>query len=125
MSKHIFSLTYKPKIEGVLDDTIKQTIRAGNKIEVGDSILFHGWEGRPYRSKWSWRKEVTVTKVYSIIMSKDGIQYNKMWFYKYEELNELAKKDGINPPTGEELGRILCEIYGKDMPCEGQIIKWK
>ena len=48
-------LTYAPKIPGVLDGTIRQAIRVGQKLAAGDRILFHGWAGTPYRSKWSFR----------------------------------------------------------------------
>ena len=63
MRKHVKALTYKPKIEAVKDGRCTQTIRQGHNISVGDEILFHGWEGRSYRSKWSGRLRVTVTKV--------------------------------------------------------------
>jgi len=39
-------LTYEPKIPGVIDGTIQQTIRVGRKFRVGDLVSFHGWEGQ-------------------------------------------------------------------------------
>ena len=62
MRKWNLSLTYEPKIQPVIDGTCTQTIRtvgkAGRK-SVGDLISFHGWQGRPYRSSWSWRMPYT------------------------------------------------------------------
>jgi len=42
-------LTYGPKIAGVLDGTIRQTIRVGRKFSPGDLVSFHGWSGRRIR----------------------------------------------------------------------------
>lgn len=55
MRKHVLPLTYAPKIPAVLDGRCTQTIRAGRKFKTGDLVMFHGWEGLPYRSKWSFR----------------------------------------------------------------------
>jgi hypothetical protein len=67
-------LTYEPKIPGVIDGTIRQTIRVGRKFRVGDLVSFHGWEGRPYRSKWSFRTPYfTLTMARAIRIVPGGI----------------------------------------------------
>lgn len=56
--KRILPLTYPPKVGPVREGKYTQTIRPGRKFRIGDLVMFHGWEGKPYRSKWSFR---TVT----------------------------------------------------------------
>ena len=69
-------LTYAPKIPGVLDGTIRQTIRVGQKLAAGDRILFHGWAGTPYRSKWSFRTPYfTLIAVIPIRIRPDGLLF--------------------------------------------------
>jgi hypothetical protein len=58
-------LTYAPKIPGVLNGSIWQTIRVGRKYRVGDLVSFHGWSGQPYRSKWSFR-----TPYFPLVMAR-------------------------------------------------------
>jgi len=132
MKKHVMAITYAPKIEPVLDERCTQTIRKGRKVSIGDEILFHGWEGRPYRSKWSWRKRVVVTLAENILVSKHGIQYydsmamvirpttwNSFWS------TSLAILDFIDPPTGEALQDVLFGPKGAPAdPVEYQIVRW-
>ena len=128
MRKLVMSLTYTPKIEPVKDGRCTQTIRKGRKVSVGDEILFHGWSGRPYRSKWDWRKRVTVTDVIPIQVSdtyfiRDGNPLRPSWTGKYGDI--LAQKDYIDPPTGEALRDVLFGLNGApDGPEEYQIIRW-
>ena len=65
MGSHVKAFTYEPKIKAVLSGVCTQTIRPLGKkiIEQGDTITFHGWEDRPYKSKWSWRLKALVSKV--------------------------------------------------------------
>ena len=35
-------LAYNPKIRGVVDGTVRQTIRIGHKYAVGDLVSFYG-----------------------------------------------------------------------------------
>jgi len=121
------SITYQPKIEPVQDGRCTQTIRKGDKVSVGDEILFHGWSGRPYRSKWSWRKRVTVKSVTHILVSNDGIKIRGGWFYSWysEKVRELAECDYIFPATGFELRKVLLDLNGApDEPEAYQIIRW-
>jgi len=128
--RHCKAFTYKPKIEAVRAGECRQTIRPLGKrpVKVGDTILFHGWEGRPYWSKWSWRLEVTVKSCRRVRFDDVG-----MWMelnseepiqMEWEWLDIVAERDGIDPPTGLELKRILTEMHGLKEPTEFQIIRW-
>ena len=130
MRKWNLPLTYEPKIQAVLDGRCTQTIRAGRKIQVGDLISFHGWAGKPYRSPWSFR-----TPYWEVIESIDlhlhGSKYH-VGKYMYPILwtndmaNDLAARDFIDPPTGIELGRLLCSMHKigpEGLPA--QIIRWR
>lgn len=129
MTAHIMALTYAPKIPLVFEEKITQTIRAGHqhRIEAGDSILFHTWEGKPYRSPWGMRLEVVVTKVIPVEVHDTGILLGPdimLAVTPWNELDWLAVMDGIVPSTGEELGIVL-KRYMKKLPCNAQIIRWK
>jgi hypothetical protein len=118
--KKILPLTYEPKIDGVINGTIRQTIRKGWKYKVGDQIAFHGWEGAPYRSKWSFRTGYfTLKEVIDIVVEDSGIikiATGHEWV-----LDRIARLDGIDPPTGEALRDVLLS-----MGCTGkvQILRW-
>lgn len=132
MTKHVMAITYEPKIEPVRDGRCTQTIRKGRRFSVGDSILIHGWEGRPYRSKWNWRLRVEVTMAAPIVIHEEGISgVNKYgdigpvahWWGNY--CNMLAKEDSIEPATGEELKNVLFGLNGAPTEPEPyQIIRW-
>lgn len=123
-------LTYAPKIPGVINGTIRQTIRVGRKFSVGDLVSFHGWAGKPYRSKWSFR-----TPYYPLIMARPvvirpgGIEYlvgSGMAYRAWSMLDEIALLDGIEPPTGEALCIVLHGMH--KIPGEGieaQILRWR
>lgn len=132
--KWILPLTYAPKIPKVLSGECTQTIRPDRKFQVGDQVAFHGWEGRPYRSKWSFRTPFwEIRKTIQITLLKDGIKLDpedvpneRDQFRPFTELDFLAEMDGIVPPNGEELGRVLISMH-KIQP-EGlpaQIIRWR
>lgn len=40
MRKHVMAMTYEPKKEAVFDGRCTQTIRKGDKVSIGDEILF-------------------------------------------------------------------------------------
>jgi hypothetical protein len=120
-------LTYAPKIAGVLEGKITQTIRVNTILEVGDQIAFHGWEGTPYKSPWSFR-----TPYMDIIWAEPIRIHADFIYYPWEkiripaggpELKYLAALDGIEPATGEELLRILHEYHGSGT-VKGKIIRW-
>jgi hypothetical protein len=118
-------LTYGPKIAGVCDGSIRQTIRVGRKFHVGDLVSFHGWSGRPYRSTWSFRTPYAALKaVIPITIRADGIEAPRE-FRSWGLLDEIARLDGIEPPTGEALCRVLSGMY--KIPADGieaQILRW-
>lgn len=140
MTHHIKAFSYAPKIPGVLNDTIRQTIRCGRKVAKFDEILFHGWKGKPYREGWSWRKKVVVTEAVPVEIWPFGILWmgEDKFFPEspkrsprpWATLDALAKMDGIFPPTGNELGALLTVMpkISKDIRETGysdaQIIRW-
>ena len=118
-------LTYAPKIAGVCDGSIRQTIRVGRKFSPGDLVSFHGWSGRPYRSTWSFRTPyATLKAVIPITILPRGIA-TPHEFRPWCLLDEIARLDGIEPPTGEALCRVLSGMY--KIPADGieaQILRW-
>ena len=148
MTTHIMSFTYEPKIAAVQNGMIRQTIRKcreGREINPGDFILFHGWEGRPYRSKWSWRKRVKVTEILRAYFGesefvpvypeipyfiKTGPTLHKWsigaaWDWDCPIADKIADLDGIDPPTGEALKKVLKKLNGKEWEGYYEIIRWE
>lgn len=146
MKRHIMAMTYEPKIEAVRSGECRQTIRKGRKVSAGDEILFHGWSGKPYRSKWNWRKRVVVNHVACVKVKADGISFG-YWpdpldeerdgfcypdntcyaFAPWEShlITKLALDDYIFPPTGVVLRDVLFQMNGiSKQPEEYQIIRW-
>jgi len=139
--KHILPLTYAPKIPAVLSGECTQTIRAGRRFKKGDLVMLHGWEGRPYRSKWSFRTPYyEIHTVWDVLVWKTGILFPEMvgqqdyspeMFREWAYLDWLAVLDGIEPATGEELGKVLLEM-NELVPTENnllgeiemQVIRW-
>ncbi|MDY6969786.1 MAG: hypothetical protein SVR08_14160 [Spirochaetota bacterium] len=132
--KHIISMTYKPKIEKVFSGVCCQTIRTLRKksFEVGDQATIFEWSGRPYYSEWGRRLEVKIIDAEDLIIYEDCVfrnySYEPNTFYRYlwSEMSVLAHADGISPPTGEELKRVL--TGGRKIPDEGikmKIIRWR
>ncbi len=120
-------LTYAPKIQGVLEGTIRQTIRVGQKLAAGDRVLFHGWEGKPYRSPWSFRTPYfTLIAVVPIRIRPDGLLFESSGeFRPWADLDEIAILDGIDPPTGEGLRAVLLGMHAvPESGVPGQILRW-
>ena len=129
MRKWNIPLTYAPKIAGVLAGSIRQTIRTGRKFSPGDLVSFHGWSGRPYRSPWSFRTPYfPLTQVIPIVIFEGGIadpSWGWMEFLPWSDLDDLARLDGIEPPTGAELYRVLSALNPiPEGGVEAQIIRW-
>lgn len=145
MATHILAITYQPKIAGVRDGTIRQTIRPynpQNPRQVADKLILHGWAGKPYRSPWNWRQQEQVWQAIDMVALRDvvgfwqnpitGIPFSNQsvlinycsWFDF--AVDEIAKLDGISPPTGEELKHVLESYHGKftDKPIQFQVIRW-
>lgn len=130
MSKHVMSMTYAPKIDAVQDGRCTQTIRTmrKRKIEVGDSIRFHGWSGKAYRSKWNKPMCVTVTDVIYCFASAEGLQCNNTGIIPWDDIliDIIARDDFIDPPTGLALRDVLFKLNGTPtIPWRYQIIRWK
>ena len=138
MTTHILSMTYGPKIAGVRDGSIRQTIRRSNPdnpFELGDKLLIHGWSGKPYRSPWNWWieervKEFDWLKVDSccwVLVDHEGYcTALNPWGYEHDVINRIAKADGIVPPTGLGLKAVLEQFHGPftDEEIEFQVIRW-
>jgi hypothetical protein len=111
-------MTYAPKIERVFSGEITQTIRrwwpGQPKKMIGDDLLIHTWEGKPYRSKWGKR-------LYGIVTYAEIVDLLNL---SVEELDELAILDGIVPPNGEELKRTLARLNHGCLSGDYQIIRW-
>jgi len=127
--KRMLPITYKPKEAGIRDGSIRQTFRKDWKFIPGDEIGFYGWVGKPYRSKWSFKTEYfTVRSALPVVVSEDGIEWyiastpdEPVAFSTWDKLNDVAKLDGIDPPTGTALRDVLLSngVTGKS-----QIIRW-
>lgn len=125
-------LTYKPKIPGVLNGSITQTIRIDTDLMVGDWIAFHGWTGRPYRSPWSFRTPY-LDDIYAepIIFHDLQIELPERQLRLMDDprlvddprLDELARLDGIQPATGPELIRVIRKMHGPGI-LQGKILRW-
>lgn len=136
---HLKAFTYAPKIAAVLQGECCQTIREINpnagprrRIHAGDTIIFHGWKGRPYHSSWSkWRLTVEVTVVEELrIDSKDGftiIRPGAIFTGKWSGMlaDHLARQDHIDPPTGHGLRAVLQGLNGTISGKTFQIIRWR
>ena len=131
---HIKAFTYKEKIPGVLSGDIRQTMRVylrnapEKSVSEGDTILFHGWEGRPYRSPWSWRLRVKVLKAPLCQAYPEGIYYPDGHLIPWDSVfaNLLAKLDGIKPAKGTELKAVLERLNGPitEVGVGLQVITW-
>jgi hypothetical protein len=138
MRKFVMAITYKPKIEAVRNGKCTQTIRMTDKFKVGDSILLHGWSGKPYRSKWSWRKRVTISRVINALIDIDygsGKEEKILHLFcpfkmiisfgwDHPEADKLAALDFIDPPTGIELRNVLTKLNKAKGGNIYQIIRW-
>lgn len=133
MTTHILSMTYQPKIEGVRNGTIRQTIRLYNEkrpFKVGDKLLIHGWAGKPYRSRWNWKANATIQESFEIECHQDyfidGEDWLHHWNTKGGYASDLASEDGISPSTGLELKAVLERYHGKftDKLVRFQVIRW-
>jgi len=121
-------LTYRPKIARVASGEIRQTIRPGLKYRVGDQVSFHGWEGRPYRSRWTGRTPYfRLNQIHPIKAYPAGVKSysGDLLFWSNPLMDRLAALDGIDPPTGQKLGWLFTTMY--DLPDNGmdfQILRW-
>jgi hypothetical protein len=142
MTTHILSMTYGPKIEGVRNGTIRQTVRRlnpDNPFELGDKLLFHGWAEKPYRSPWDWRLKAEVQELdwlkvdslYWVLVNHESLTHAGYgtaagpWGCQHDVIDGIAKADGIEPPTGLGLKAVLERFHGPFISeKEFQVIRW-
>ena len=128
MKKNNISLTYEPKIQALIDGRCRQTIRAGRRFEVGDLVSFHGWEGIPYRSEWSFRTPYFELKtvINADFNKKYGMYIAGTWYdWDAPETTGVAELDFIDPSTGDALRDVLFGLNAKQgSHLEAQIIRW-
>jgi len=134
MKKHIMSMTYEPKIEPVQSGECTQSIRKDLKFKEGDSIMIHGWSGTPYYSKWNGKMRVTVTKAIPIMIDLSlgiGTQQPEINLTKWNAwdsafVDDLAKRDFIDPPNGHALRDVLFKLNDEpDGPAWYQVVRWE
>ena len=137
MAFHSVPLSYQPKLDAVFDGRCRQTIRMGRRYRPGDEVLFFEWTGRPYRSKWGRRRRVTLTSALPITLRDDSYVLHVTdrarsalpalpVSWSWPEADGLASRDWIDPPTGEELRRVLESFHGP-FPrggMVGQVLGW-
>lgn len=133
--KRCIPLTYAPKIPGVIAGDIRQTIRIDADYQIGDLISFHGWEGKPYRSHWSFRTPYFPVRLAEPIkILQWGIMWpidlGIVWEWDSQLINDLAEQDGISSGIPENSGYVLksvLEMFHGSIPWEGLeaiIIRW-
>jgi len=131
MTTHIMSMTYGPKIAGVMDGCIRQTIRRTGKFHVGDKLIIHTWTGKPYRSPWGQRMNAVIKEIIKI-ECYDEYYEEADWICPWNgpRATALATLDGIDPPTGPALKEVLEKFHGKfhgndpDKAAWFQVIRW-
>ena len=127
MTVHYIALTYEPKIAAVRQGTVRQTIRRVSKrvYKVGDKVVLHGWQDKPYRSPWNWRTEAfTLKEVERITMDMDGIlAAHTSWPWGGVYAGCLATLDGIEPPTGDGLKKVLSS-KNKNFDGNYWVLRW-
>ena len=121
--KHILPLTYEPKIPDVRSGKCTQTIRPISYTKPkkkGDLVMFHGWSGKPYRSKWGWRTPYwKIIEAYDIYFSdttdriiiRKSIDDYKFFNLSGDELEVIAIKDGFK--NFEKMTNQFRKMYGE------------
>lgn len=113
MKKHILPLTYEPKIQAVLDGDCTQTIRPMNPSNLknpSDLVMFHGWSGKPYRSKWSFRTPYwEITEVIDVCIKPKELVFMSQG---YDDVSSdfIARMDGFE--SYEDMYQQFVKMYG-------------
>ena len=119
-------MSYKPKIKAVRSGRCRQTIRKGSKYAVGQRRWIFAWAGTPRHSKWAWKMLVEITDVELIEVRAGGVIFSGTMYGWWESPpSALARRDFIDPPTGEELCATLRRLNGKEWRGCYQIVTWK
>jgi hypothetical protein len=137
---HILGFAYKPKDVGVSEGYIRQTIRtlSVKPRKVEDDLLLHGWKGPPYHSNWSWRRRESISELIPIRVTNRGFYYlsddgnqDRMLgvligvsLWECPNADRVAFRDGIVPPTGLELKKVLKHYAGWKRSARMDIIRW-
>jgi len=104
-------MSYPPKLDAAFDGRCAQTIRKGRKHEVGQVRWIFEWSGKPYRSKWGRRMLVEIVEADAMLVSDDGVffQWSGSIPFAWDDkpVNDLARRDHIDPPTGIALRDVL------------------
>jgi len=107
MTKHVRAFTYEPKIEGVRDGSIKQTIRFGHSVEEGEVGFNGNEEAVPIIEADEQRNDAFWNLPRR---PKDLKEYDYIWFVLEGEIYAWATVDKIEESEEE------CDFTGK---------KWK
>jgi hypothetical protein len=113
MATHILSLTYASKIPLVKSGECTQTVRLHNPDKpkrVGDKLILHTWEGKPYRSRWDWRLETEISELHLLTFQPEPV-IDGAW-RPSSFMDDVARQDGIMPVSASELYRILEHLNG-------------
>ena len=129
--KHILALTYEPKIPDVQSGKCTQTIRPCSQRprNKNDRIMFHGWEGKPYNSKWSFRTPYwEIMEVIPIHISWNQVIINP-WLdsermMTNEEMQDIAQRDGFKN-YGELYNEFVRMYKSRLEQMIFEIIRWK
>jgi len=130
--KHILPLTYKPKIKNVRNNKCTQTIRPlsdSRPKKIGDLVKFHGWSGKPYRSKWGWQTNYfKILDVFDIVFKKGNkhdifLERTDGTYMSYQDMNLLAVQDGFN--SFEDMLAYFQEQYNELFDMTFQVIRWR
>ena len=132
MAHHMLPMSYKPKKDAVFAGRCKQSIRLGRRFAVGDTLTIFEWQGKPRHSKWGRRIPATVTSVVDILLCRDQIMTERCSFPRLgsvlpwtdRDADQVAAADGIDPPTGPELKRVLESYHGPLTGQPAQILRW-
>ncbi|MDD1695124.1 MAG: hypothetical protein LUQ71_10410 [Methanoregula sp.] len=127
------ALTYMPKLRGIIDGTIRQTIRTTTRFKEGDQIAFHGWSGKPYRSPWSFRTNpFRLVRVDNFIIFPRGIKTEidiDVLPWEHGLCDQLAILDGIVPEDNETMGQAFGRVINSlntipEAGVKAQILRW-
>lgn len=112
------ALTYEPKIAAVRAGECRSTIRPKHTVKPMDWLRIYGWSGRPYCSPWGWKTDYMLVKeVIYIYIYDEGLEigipgmFSTKYLWKNTIIDDIAKADGIDPPTGVALGKLMNEKY--------------
>lgn len=136
---HSMPMTCKDKLERVFSGEIRQTIRRGERYQVGDTLTIFEWTGTPYRSKWGRRIDEKVKVAFPILINdlgvgvfnegvvKNGLVNGTVVSWPSDLLDGLAMQDGVKPAKGTRLKKVLTQMH-PDLDMKNgeifQVVRW-